>query len=142
MTARCFPAEGTLSSARSSPSASAAAAWRSSATCDFALRRSPIAMPETWFGRSKAIASLKDTEAIHPPMQGDRGILLRVSRLVEEVDEITELDLNPVFAMPPGQGCGIVDARIRAGPVASRAGLANWHVLSGEAARTSTGRLP
>lgn len=40
-------------------------------------------------------------------------ILLRVSRLVEEIPEISELDLNPIFALPPGQGCKIVDARIR-----------------------------
>ena len=40
-------------------------------------------------------------------------MLLRVSRLVEEVPEIAELDLNPVFALPPGQGCVIADARIR-----------------------------
>jgi acetyl coenzyme A synthetase (ADP forming)-like protein len=39
-------------------------------------------------------------------------VLLRVSRLVEEVPEISELDLNPIFALPPGQGCRIVDARI------------------------------
>jgi acetyl coenzyme A synthetase (ADP forming)-like protein len=43
-------------------------------------------------------------------------LLLRVSRLVEEVPEIGELDLNPVFALPPGQGCRIVDARIRVKP--------------------------
>jgi acetyl coenzyme A synthetase (ADP forming)-like protein len=40
-------------------------------------------------------------------------LLLRVSRLVEEIPEIAELDLNPVFALSPGQGCTIVDARIR-----------------------------
>ena len=39
--------------------------------------------------------------------------LLRVSRLVEEVSDIVELDLNPVFALPSGEGCRIVDARIR-----------------------------
>jgi acetyl coenzyme A synthetase (ADP forming)-like protein len=39
--------------------------------------------------------------------------LLRVARLVEEVPEIAELDINPLFALPPGQGCRIVDARIR-----------------------------
>jgi acetyl coenzyme A synthetase (ADP forming)-like protein len=38
--------------------------------------------------------------------------LLRVSRLCEETPEISELDLNPIFALPPGQGCRIVDARI------------------------------
>jgi ATP-grasp domain len=39
-------------------------------------------------------------------------LLLRVSRLVEEVPEIEELDLNPVMALPLGPGCLIVDARI------------------------------
>jgi acyl-CoA synthetase (NDP forming) len=39
--------------------------------------------------------------------------LLRISRLVEEIPEILELDLNPIFALPAGQGCRIVDARIR-----------------------------
>jgi acyl-CoA synthetase (NDP forming) len=42
-------------------------------------------------------------------------VLLRVSRLVEDVPEIVELDLNPVIALGPGQGCRIVDARIRVG---------------------------
>ena len=40
-------------------------------------------------------------------------VLLRLSRLVEEIPEIRELDLNPIFALPPGQGCRIVDARVR-----------------------------
>ena len=42
-------------------------------------------------------------------------VLLRLSRLVEELPEISELDLNPIFALPPGEGCRIVDARIRVG---------------------------
>jgi acyl-CoA synthetase (NDP forming) len=60
----------------------------------------------------------------HRLLQGYRGhpaadipaieeVLLRISRLVEEVPEVVELDLNPVFALPPGQGCRIVDARMR-----------------------------
>jgi len=59
-----------------------------------------------------------------PLLEGYRGrppvdvtaledVLLRVSRLVEELPEIVELDLNPIFALPPGQGCRIVDARVR-----------------------------
>jgi acyl-CoA synthetase (NDP forming) len=40
-------------------------------------------------------------------------LLLRVARLVEEVPEIAELDLNPVVVFPPGGGCKILDARIR-----------------------------
>lgn len=60
----------------------------------------------------------------HRLLQGYRGypaadveaieeVLLRLSRLVEDIPEISELDLNPIFALPPGQGCRIVDARIR-----------------------------
>lgn len=51
----------------------------------------------------------------HPPadIAAIEELLLRVARLVEEVPEIAELDLNPVIALPPGQGCKIVDARIR-----------------------------
>jgi acyl-CoA synthetase (NDP forming) len=40
-------------------------------------------------------------------------LLLRIARLVEEVPQIAELDLNPVIALPPGRGCQIADARIR-----------------------------
>ncbi|MDO8793067.1 MAG: acetate--CoA ligase family protein, partial [Vicinamibacterales bacterium] len=46
-------------------------------------------------------------------MEALRDVLLRVSRLAEEVPEISELDLNPVIALAPGNGCRIVDARIR-----------------------------
>jgi acetyl coenzyme A synthetase (ADP forming)-like protein len=51
----------------------------------------------------------------HAPADVDalRELLLRVSRLAEEVPEIVELDLNPVIALSPGNGCRIVDARIR-----------------------------
>lgn len=38
--------------------------------------------------------------------------LLRLSRLVEHVPEIGQVDLNPVFALQPGEGYCIVDARI------------------------------
>jgi len=44
-----------------------------------------------------------------------RDVLLRVSRLADEVPEIVELDLNPVIALPDGHGCRIVDARIKVG---------------------------
>jgi acetate---CoA ligase (ADP-forming) len=40
---------------------------------------------------------------------------LRIARLVEEVPQIAELDLNPIIALPPGRGCQIVDVRIRLG---------------------------
>ena len=51
----------------------------------------------------------------HPPadLEALEETLLRVSRLVEEVPEISELDLNPIFVLPEGQGCRIADTRIR-----------------------------
>jgi acetate---CoA ligase (ADP-forming) len=54
----------------------------------------------------------------HPPadLPALEEALLRVSQLVESVSEVRELDLNPVFALPPGQGCRIVDARVWVGP--------------------------
>jgi acetyl coenzyme A synthetase (ADP forming)-like protein len=53
----------------------------------------------------------------HPPadLEAIQEMLLRVSCLVEELPEITDLDMNPVFALPPGQGCWIADARIQVG---------------------------
>jgi acetyl coenzyme A synthetase (ADP forming)-like protein len=51
----------------------------------------------------------------HPPADLDaiEEVLLRLSRLAEEVPEIGEIDLNPIFALPPGAGCRIADARVR-----------------------------
>jgi acyl-CoA synthetase (NDP forming) len=42
-----------------------------------------------------------------------RELLLRLSRLVEDVPELVELDLNPVLVRPAGQGAVALDARIR-----------------------------
>jgi acyl-CoA synthetase (NDP forming) len=43
-----------------------------------------------------------------------RGVLLRVSRLTDDLPEVTELDLDPVIAGP--DGAVAVDARIRVTP--------------------------
>jgi acyl-CoA synthetase (NDP forming) len=50
----------------------------------------------------------------HPAadIEAIKDVLLRISRLVEEIPEIYELELNPIFALSPGEGCRIVDARI------------------------------
>jgi acetate---CoA ligase (ADP-forming) len=56
-----------------------------------------------------------DIEAIH-------DVLLRVSRLVEEVPDIAELEASPIFVGPPGEGCRIGDARIRVGALAAGTG--------------------
>ncbi len=58
----------------------------------------------------------------HPPadIQAIKEILLRISLLVEDVPEIFELDLNPIFALEPGKGCRIVDARVQVAPDSSQ----------------------
>jgi hypothetical protein len=43
-------------------------------------------------------------------------VLLRISRMVEDIPQIRELDLNPIFGLPPGEGCAVADARIRVAP--------------------------
>ena len=51
-----------------------------------------------------------------PPadLEALRGLLLRVSRLADDLPEITDLDLNPVIAGP--DGVYVVDARIKVAP--------------------------
>lgn len=52
-----------------------------------------------------------------PPADKDALIdaILRVDRMVGDNPEIQELDLNPLVALPPGQGVVAIDARIRIG---------------------------
>jgi acyl-CoA synthetase (NDP forming)/GNAT superfamily N-acetyltransferase len=45
-----------------------------------------------------------------------RDLLLRVSRLADDLPEVTDLDLNPVIARP--DGVFVVDARVKAAPYA------------------------
>lgn len=55
-----------------------------------------------------------------PP--GDRealiGVIMQISALVEAVPELTELDLNPLKVLEPGQGAIVIDARMRVRPLA------------------------
>jgi acyl-CoA synthetase (NDP forming) len=51
-------------------------------------------------------------------------LLLRLSRLAEELPEVSELDLNPVIALP--DGCVAVDARIRLRRPAVRTSTKSW----------------
>jgi len=80
--------------------------------------------PLTDYDARDMIASFK----AHKILAGWRGappsdtaavedLLLRISALIEEIPEIKELDLNPVIAMPVGEGCVAADARVSISPV-------------------------
>jgi acyl-CoA synthetase (NDP forming)/RimJ/RimL family protein N-acetyltransferase len=87
--------------------------------------------------RSARLAPLTDTDAQQmisgiraaPLLLGHRGspaadtaaladLLLRVSRLADDLPEVAELDLNPVIARP--DGAHVVDVRIRIAPTVPR----------------------
>jgi acyl-CoA synthetase (NDP forming) len=85
---------------------------------DHAARLSPL----TDTGAGELIRSVRSA----PLLLGHRGapqadlaalreMLLRVSRLADDLPEVAELDLNPVIARP--DGVFAVDARIRLTPV-------------------------
>jgi acetyltransferase len=48
---------------------------------------------------------VSDTDAVE-------DLLLRLSAMVEDIHQISELDFNPVKVLPKGEGCRVVDARI------------------------------
>jgi acyl-CoA synthetase (NDP forming)/GNAT superfamily N-acetyltransferase len=87
--------------------------------------------------RAARLAPLTDTDAVQmingvraaPLLLGHRGspavdtaaladLLLRVSRLADDLPEVAELDLNPVIAGP--DGAHVVDVRVRIAPAEPR----------------------
>jgi acyl-CoA synthetase (NDP forming) len=62
----------------------------------------------------------------NPPANEDAlvDLLLRLARLVEEVPEVAELDLNPVLAL--ADRCIAVDARVRVARQAPQRRAKSW----------------
>jgi acetyltransferase len=82
---------------------------------DVAFRLNPL----TELDAKELIGSIKMSKLFNgyrgaPP--GDtpavKDLLLRLSAMVEDNPQITELDFNPVKVLPAGQGYWVVDARI------------------------------
>lgn len=76
--------------------------------------------PLTEWDASDMVRAIKGYQLLqgyrgHPAvdLKAIKEVLLRISHLAEAIPEISDLDLNPIFALPSGQGCRIVDARIR-----------------------------
>jgi acetyl coenzyme A synthetase (ADP forming)-like protein len=83
---------------------------------DVATRLTPL----TDFDVDEMLRSLKT----YPLLEGYRGsprldvaalqeLLLRVGMMVEDIPQLSELDLNPVMVLPEGEGCVALDARMR-----------------------------
>jgi acyl-CoA synthetase (NDP forming) len=70
--------------------------------------------------RGVRAAALLDGFRGSPPVSTDalEDVLLRISRLADDLPEVAELDLNPVLARP--EGCLAADARIRIMPAEPR----------------------
>jgi acyl-CoA synthetase (NDP forming) len=64
----------------------------------------------------KSIKMAKMLEGYRDTPAGDtdavEDLLLRLSAMVEDIHQISELDFNPVKVMPKGEGYWVVDARI------------------------------
>lgn len=85
---------------------------------DMHFRLAPLSAREIdeWIAGSRAgrlLAAHRGRPAADIPALSE--LLARVAALAVDVPEILELDLNPVIVKPGGQGCHIVDARVRVG---------------------------
>ena len=83
---------------------------------DHAARLAPLTTTDadTLMSSVRGAPPLRGYRAPAVGLDALRDLLLRVSRLAEDLPEITELDLNPVIAGP--DGTHIVDARIKVMP--------------------------
>lgn len=87
---------------------------------DVAFRLSPLTDVDAreMVGEIKG-ARLLDGYRGLPPGDVDAVIdtILRISAMAAAIPEVSEMDLNPVMVLEPGQGVRVVDARIRVRPV-------------------------
>jgi acetyltransferase len=82
---------------------------------DVAFRLSPLTdLDAQELVRSIKTAKLFEGYRGSPPadVTALEDLLLRLSAMVDDLPQITELDFNPVKALPQGQGYCVVDARI------------------------------
>jgi acetyltransferase len=85
---------------------------------DVATAVAPLSRPEA----RELMKEIKGYELLKG-VRGKKGVdlkaledlLLRVSRLAADFPEITEMDLNPVFAYPRGKAPAAVDVRVKVG---------------------------
>ena len=84
------------------------------------LGRNKIPRGDSYFLRAESFYNLSSyLGQIGAPGYGEKPLHEQshgeafLSLMVERLPEIEELDMNPIFALPPGKGCRVVDARLR-----------------------------
>ena len=88
---------------------------------DVAVRITPVT--------DRDVAEMLEELRMAPMLRGYRGappadvpaltdLIHRVNAMVEDLPEVAELDLNPVFVRPDGEGVVAVDVRLRLAPTA------------------------
>jgi acyl-CoA synthetase (NDP forming)/GNAT superfamily N-acetyltransferase len=80
------------------------------AMADYAARLTPLTDADA----GRLIGSIRAAPLLNGHLGALRDLLLRISRLADDLPEVTELALNPVIARP--DGVFVVDARIKAAP--------------------------
>ncbi len=71
----------------------------------------------------KGYAVLKGVRGMPPrDIAALKKIILGVAKIMEDIEEIRELDLNPIMSYAEGEGAAIADARIIVGRIVGRSG--------------------
>ncbi len=79
----------------------------------FGLAPLPERVVDDMIRQTKSYTILRGVRGVKPyDVDAIRGMLLRLSQLVTDFPEITELDINPVFVYPEGGGCVALDVKI------------------------------
>jgi acetyltransferase len=79
----------------------------------FGLAPLPERVADEMICQTKAYSILRGARGVKPyDVEAIRKMLLRLSQLVTDFPEITELDINPVLAYPENQGCVALDVKI------------------------------
>jgi len=82
---------------------------------DVSFRLAPLSkrIVGEMISETKAYTILRGARGVKPyDIESIQNILLRLSQLVTDFPEITEVDINPVFAYPAGDGCIALDVKL------------------------------
>lgn len=82
---------------------------------DVSFRLAPLSerIVQELVSETKSYTILRGVRGAKPyDIDSIQNMLLRISQLVTEFPEITEADVNPVFAYPAGEGCVALDVKI------------------------------